>query len=73
MRLFKKTTVENTSNDAVAQKIASRIIAGQRKLASYLNDKARGFSARQILYTLVIICILFGTYCTYLLVSSLFN
>lgn len=73
MRLFKKTRTENPSNDAVAQKVASRIIAGQRKLANYLNNKVSGFSAKQVLYTLIVICILFGAYCTYLLVTSFAN
>ena len=73
MRLFKKTRTENLSNDEVAHKLADRIMAGQRKLANYLNSKASGFSARQVSYILISICVLFGAYCTYLLVTSFIN
>ncbi len=73
MRLFKKAKKETVSTDAVAERIAGRIVARQRQLADYLNSKTAKFKSRRVAYVLMMGCIAFAGYCAYLLISSINN
>jgi len=70
MRLFKKERKGAESNDAIAQRIAKKIIEKQRHLADYLNAKTNRLSRLTIYYILYGFCIAFAVYCTMLLFNS---
>ncbi len=72
MRLFskKKESKESLTSDAVAQRIAGNIIGGQQRIADYLNVKTQHLPGRFWLYTLILFCVAFGSYCLYLLISA---
>lgn len=69
MRLFKRNK-EAVNHDAVAQKIARSIISKQQRIAGYLNAKTKNISARTWLFILIGFCIVFGSYCAYLLITA---
>lgn len=58
-------------HDALAQKIAGNIIGRQRRIAEYLNGKAKNIPAKVLLFTLIWFCTVFGAYCIYLLMGAL--
>ncbi|MES2418304.1 MAG: hypothetical protein V4541_08955 [Bacteroidota bacterium] len=69
MKLFKRNK-EAINPDSVAQKIAGNIISKQQKLAGYLNAKTKNISAKTWLFILTGFCVVFGSYCAYLLVAA---
>ncbi len=71
MRLFKKEKKAVKSNDAIAEKIAKKIMDKQRHLADYLNAKTSRLSRLTISYILFGFCIAFACYCTMLLFNSI--
>ena len=71
MKLFKKRNRPlSPGQEQAAGKIASRILAGQRKTADYLNRKTAGMSRRRLLFLLACFCLAFGSYCLYLLIHA---
>jgi hypothetical protein len=73
MRLFKREKNAAVANDAVAEKIANHVIASQRQFADYLNKKMARFPRKAIGYFIGLLCIAFGGYCAYLLITSIIN
>ena len=69
MKLFKRNK-EAASHEALVQKIAGNIIGKQHKLAGYLNAKTRNTPAKTWLFILIGFCIIFGSYCAYLLINA---
>jgi hypothetical protein len=55
--------------EAVAEKVAGRIVQGQRRLAGYLNRRTAGLSGKTWLLLLIAFCLAFGSYLIYLLVQ----
>jgi len=70
MKLFRKKSA-STGNDVLAKKIAQNIIDKQKLLATYLNAKTRDISSKSWLGILIVFCAVFGSYCTFLLISAL--
>ena len=71
MKLFKRQRKADISDDAVAKKIANKIVEKQRNLANYLNSKTKRFSPRAIAIILFGLCIVFGGYCAFLLLNAI--
>ena len=73
MNLFKKQKEKGLSSGQAhsAEKIAAKILQGQRRAADYLNGKTRGISARGWMILLVCFCALFGSYCLWLLAQAI--
>lgn len=71
MKLFKRQKKANVSNDAVAEKIANKIVEKQRDLANYLNAKTNKLSPRTIGFIIFGICVAFAGYCFYLLLNAI--
>lgn len=69
MRLFKKRN-RIVADGSISQEIGMYLNQKQRKLADYLNLKARHISSTALLYGLIIFCTLFGSYLLYLLTSA---
>lgn len=73
MSLFKQTKHRLSSGqEQTARRIADRIVQAQRKTANYLNRKTAGVSLKTWRLLLIGFCILFGSYCIYLL-AQVFN
>lgn len=70
MKLFRKNST-SIGGDAIAEKIAQKIIDRQRILANYLNRKTRNISGKLWMAILIIFCAAFGCYCTSLLIRAL--
>ncbi len=70
MKLFRKNRT-SIGGDAIAEKIAKKIIDRQRILANYLNRKTRNISGKLWMAILIIFCTAFGCYCTFLLIRAL--
>ena len=70
MKLFRKNS-RSIGGDAIAEKIAQKIINRQRVLANYLNRKTRNISGKLWMAILIIFCAAFGCYCTFLLIRAL--
>lgn len=72
MRLYKKSgKVPLTSaQHAVAQRIAEKLISRQKRLADYLNAKTERISGKGWLILLMGFCLLFGSYCLYLVTAA---
>jgi hypothetical protein len=68
MGLFKKRN-RTIPDDSISKEIGMYLNQKQRKLADYLNHKARHFSSTALLYGLIIFCAVFGSYLLYLLTS----
>ncbi len=71
MKLFAKSSATSLTpkQEAMAGRLAQRLTRSQRRLADWLNGKTSGLSVRTWRLLLVLFCILFGTYCLYLLVA----
>jgi len=70
MKLFRKNST-SIGGDAIAEKIAQKIIDRQRILANYLNRKTKNISGKLWMAILIIFCAAFGCYCTFLLIRGL--
>ncbi|MBC6109494.1 hypothetical protein ACFOG5_04405 [Pedobacter fastidiosus] len=70
MKLFRKNST-SIGGDAIAEKIAQKIIDRQRILANYLNRKTKNISGKLWMAILIIFCTAFGCYCTFLLIRAL--
>jgi len=70
MKLFRKNS-RSIGGDAIAEKIAQKIIDRQRILANYLNRKTKNISGKLWMAILIIFCTAFGCYCTFLLIRAL--
>lgn len=70
MKLFRKNST-SIGGDAIAEKIAQKIIHRQRILANYLNRKTNNISGKLWMAILIIFCTAFGCYCTFLLIRAL--
>ena len=70
MKLFRKNST-STGGDAIAEKIAQKIIGSQRILSNYLNRKTRNISGKLWMAILIIFCAAFGCYCSFLLIRAI--
>lgn len=70
MKLFRKNST-SIGGDAIAEKIAQKIIDRQRRLANYLNKKTRNISGKIWMAILIGFCTSFGCYCIFLLIRAL--
>lgn len=61
-----------TTNDALAAKIAGRIVNRQRQLAGKLSRWAGSYSRRQQAIAFAVFCLFFGLYCLYILYTAIF-
>jgi len=55
--------------EALAEKLAGRIVQGQRQMAGYLNRRTAGLSGKTWRLLLIAFCLAFGSYLLYLLVQ----
>lgn len=71
MKLFSRPGERlSDRQELLAEKLARRITDRQRQLADWLNLKTAGLSFNGWLLLLIGFCMLFGTYCLWLLVSA---
>ncbi len=73
MRLFKRKdhTVIRPQTEALAERIAGRIIRRQSKIAGYLNKKTQHWNKASKLFALLAFCLVFGSLCLYLTLKSI--
>ncbi|SOD13874.1 hypothetical protein SAMN06297358_1286 [Pedobacter xixiisoli] len=73
MRVFgrRKKLELSSSQDKLAQRMADRICRLQRKIADDLNVRTAGWGRRSWLVLLVLLCLLMGGYCAYLVIDAL--
>ncbi|HXH99298.1 MAG TPA: hypothetical protein VNI52_03450 [Sphingobacteriaceae bacterium] len=73
MKIFKnaKEKGQTSTQDAVAQKIAGRIVKFQFKIADYLNEKTAHYSKVQKEILLIVISALFSAASLYLIFNSI--
>lgn len=70
MKPFKRKTATQTGSTFSAQ-FGDKIIRKQRKIADYLNKKTEFLSGKALLILLIFFCVIFGSYCLYLISSAL--
>jgi hypothetical protein len=71
MRLFsKRKTKSYPRAEAMAERIAGRIIRRQTKMANYLNRKTQYWNKASKLIALALFCLLFGSLCLYFIIKS---
>jgi hypothetical protein len=70
MKIFKNIK-ERMNSDGLAQKIAGNIVDRQSRIANYLNGKTRHLSGKRLLLALIGFCVVFGSYCLYLLIHAI--
>lgn len=58
-------------SDALAARIAGRILRRQIQLAAYLNRKTQHWNKASKLIALFLFCLLFGSVCLYLIIKSI--
>jgi hypothetical protein len=61
-----------TNTDALAGRIANRIIHWKTQLADYLNRKTQHWNKSSKLIALFLFCLLFGSICLYLIIKAFF-
>lgn len=71
MKLFNRQRKAAVANDAVAEKIANKIVEKQRDIANYFNAKTKRLSQRTIAFLLLGLCIVLAAYCAYLLLNAI--
>jgi len=73
MSLFrrKKITSGFHINDALAARVANRIIRQQTRMADYLNRKTAYWSKASKLIALFLFCLLFGSICLYFIIKAI--
>ncbi|MET4546290.1 hypothetical protein ABIE26_003617 [Pedobacter africanus] len=70
MSLFqRKKKPLSQRQDAIAQKVAGKILQSQRQLAKYLNERTAGLSGKTWLVLLIAFCAAFSSYLLYLLMQ----
>jgi hypothetical protein len=57
--------------DALAAKIAARILRRQTKIAGYLNHKTQHWNRASKFIALLIFCLLSGSICLYFMIKSI--
>ncbi len=72
MKLFKRKAT-NITDEAIAVKIASRIIHYQRAMSDFLNRRTKNWTPKFRLCMLIGCCLLFGAYFLHILVKALQN
>jgi len=74
MSLFKRKRqgVNYPKAEALAGRIAGRIIRRQTKIANYLNRKTAYWNAASKLIALSLFILLFGSLCLYLILKSIY-
>lgn len=71
MRIFKKRNRQlSVRQKQAAGKIADLVLKFQRKAAGYLNRKTAHLSGLSRLLLLILFCMVFGSYCLYLLIGA---
>jgi len=71
MKLFKskRTAVISPRTEALATRIAGRIITQQTRVAAYLNRKTQHWNRASKLLALLLFILLFGGMCVYLIIQ----
>lgn len=69
MKLFNNIR-ERMNSEETTQKIAGNILTRQSRIADYLNTKTKHLSGKALLIALIGFCVVFGSYCLYLLLSA---
>ncbi|MFC4213371.1 hypothetical protein ACFOWA_19420 [Pedobacter lithocola] len=69
MKWFKKERENDPSVEVVAQRIASKILKVQRRLADNLNTKAKDIPKKKLAIMLGFIALAFGGYSLWLILS----
>ncbi|TKC04232.1 hypothetical protein [Pedobacter frigoris] len=74
MRLFRnKKQKVSPAGEALAGKLASRILRQQSRIARWLNQRTSAYSAFRWLVLLILFCLGMGGTCIYLIISSIYN
>lgn len=73
MKLFRKHRQDRLSdlNDEQASRIASKIVNGQKRLASFLENRVNRLPKWVLMLGLALFCVLIATYCISLLLRGL--
>lgn len=64
--------MKKSNTDALAGRIANRIIRGKTRLAGYLNRKTQHWNRASKLIALFLFCLLFGSLCLYLIIKAFY-
>lgn len=64
--------MKKISTDALAGRIAGRMIRLQTRTANYLNRKTAYWNRASKLAALILFCVLFGSTCLYLIIKAFF-
>lgn len=66
MSRWKRNERTDPSTDEHAKRIAEKLLGLQRLLADQLNSKAKGMTLRNLVVLLMLMGIVFGSYCLWL-------
>jgi hypothetical protein len=66
MGWFRRKKKLDANGEALAFRIAGEVLAYQRKVADRLNGKAKGWGKKKVVAMLVVLGVLFGAYCLWL-------
>ncbi len=69
MGWFKKKRENNPSVEIVAERIAGRILAVQRRVADKLNSEAKNMPRKKLVILLGLLALAFGGYSLWLILS----
>jgi len=58
--------------EALAERIANRIIRRQTRAANYLNRKTQHWNKASKIIALLLFCLVFGSACIYLIIKSIY-
>jgi hypothetical protein len=64
--------MKKPNTDALAGRIANRIIRRKTQMADYLNQKTQYWNKSSKLVALFLFCLLFGSTCLYLIIKAFF-
>lgn len=71
MNFFKRKTKSYPKAEALAERLAGRIIRKQTRIANYLNRKTQYWDRASKIIAFTLFVLLFGGLCIYLIIKSL--
>lgn len=68
MRFFSKSP-QRSKEETFSNQLSQKVDRQGQKLAKLLNQKANRLNGKTLLFLLILFCLLYGTYCLYLITS----
>lgn len=74
MRLF-RSNKQNISpvDETLSGKLVGHLLKQQSRIAGWLNYKTKSFSSKTWLVLLILFCLIVGSTCLYLIITSIYN